>query len=153
MKRQHLWIVVADGETARFYEREGRLARFAPAMPFEMRMPNPPSREQGADAPGRAFESVGRTRHAIEPRVDRHREAKRSFARDVGEVLREKVRENAFDKLVLVAPARTMGDLRAEIDDATKQRLVGEVVKDLTHLSPTELDAWFAEGPGAELTF
>lgn len=151
MKRQHLWIVVADAEKARFFEREGRLARLTPALPFEMRMPNPPSREQGSDAPGRVFDSTGHARHAIEPHADWHREAKRSFAREIGGVLREKLREKAFDKLVLVAPARTMGDLRAEIDDATRQRLVGEVVKDLTHLSPTELDAWFAEGPGAEL--
>lgn len=151
MKRLHLWIVVADGGTARFYASEGKLAKLKPALPFEMRLPGQPTRALGSDKPGRVFDSAGRTRHAIEPRADWHREAERTFAREIADVLREKARESSFDRLVLVAPPKMMGDLRAEIDDATKERLVGEVVKDLTHLSPTELSAWFTTGPGADL--
>lgn len=146
MKHPNFWFLVADGEAARFYSSRGRHAPLEPAMPYELRMPNPPTREQGADKPGRVFDSTGGARHSIEPHADWHREAKRKFAREIGELLGEKAREGLFDKLVLVAPPQMMGDIRAEIDDATKARLAGEVVKDLTHLSPTELRAWFAEG-------
>jgi protein required for attachment to host cells len=144
VKRPHIWIVVADGEAARFYSSRKRHEKLEPALPFEMRMPNPPTREQGASEPGRVFDSMGSARHSVQPHVDWHREAKRKFAEEIAELLAEKAREKAFDKLVLVAPPQMMGDLRAAIDSATKTLVIGEVVKDLTHLSPTELGSSFA---------
>jgi protein required for attachment to host cells len=144
MKHPHIWILVADGKTARFYSSKKPHEKLEPAVPFEMRMPNPPTREQGAGKPGRVHESVGAARHSVQPHTDLHREAKRRFAGEIAELLRGKTQENAFDKLVLVAPPQMMGDLRDEIDNATKARIIGEVVKDLTHLSPTELGATIA---------
>lgn len=139
MATPHIWVLVADGKTARVFSAQGRTSRFEPAIPFEMRLPNPSTREQGTDKPGRVFESQGGTRHSVEPRVDLHREAKRTFAEEIAALLKEKTREKAFDELLLIAPPQMMGDLRAALDGPTRARVKGEVVKDLTKLSPSEL--------------
>lgn len=144
MATPHIWVLVADGKTARIFSAHGRTERFEPAVPFELRLPNPSTREQGADKPGRVFDSTGQARHAVEPHADWHREAKRKFAEDIADLLKEKTRENAFDELLLIAPPQLMGDLRTALDGPTRARVKGEVVKDLTKLSPTELHDYLA---------
>lgn len=139
MTAPRIWIVVADGETARIYSALGRTARLEQALPYELRMPDPPTREQGADKPGRVFDSHGAGRHAIQPHADWHREAKHQFAREIAELLKRKAQEDQFDELVVVAPPPVMGDLRKDFDEHTKARVKAEVTKDLTKLSPTEL--------------
>lgn len=139
MHAPHTWIVVADGAVARFYSLAGPAAKIEPALPYELRHPNPASRDQGTDHPGRVHESSGVARHAVQPRVDPHRETKRTFAHEIGELLAARAHENAFDRLVIVAPPQMMGDLRTCFDDATKARVKAEITKDLTHLSAREL--------------
>jgi protein required for attachment to host cells len=139
MHAPHTWIVVADGAVARFYSLAGPAAKIEPALPYELRHPNPASRNQGTDHPGRVHESSGVARHAVEPRVDPHRESKRTFAREIAELLAVKTREKSFERLVIVAPPQMMGDLRAALDDATKACIKAEIAKDLTHLSAKEL--------------
>jgi protein required for attachment to host cells len=133
------WIVVADGELARFHLYAGRETKLEPALPFEMRAPNPSTQEQGADRPGRVFDSGGQARQAIQPHADWHRETKRKFARDIAALLGEKAREKAFQRLILIAPPKTMGDLREALDDMTAACVKSEITKDLTHLSAREL--------------
>lgn len=142
MKSPHIWIVVADGETARFFSAHGRTAKLEQGIPYELRMINPPTRDQGAERPGRGHESVGQLRHSVQPRVDLHREAKRSFAEEIAALLFEKARENAFDELIIAAPPKMLGDLRDAMDEKTKERVKAELHKDLTKLSPTELHAY-----------
>lgn len=142
MKPPRIWILVADGETARFYLAEGRTARLEPALPFEFRAPNPPAREQGTDRPGRVYESFGEAHHGVEPRTDLHREVKRKFAAEIADLLKTKARENVFDELVLIAPPKMMGDLRAALDERTRACVKTELAKDLTRLSPTELHTY-----------
>jgi len=142
MKSPHIWIVVADGETARFFSAHGRTAKLEPGLPYELRMVNPPSREQGTERPGRGHESIGQLRHSVQPRVDPHREAKRTFAEEIAELLYGKTREDAYDELIIAAPPKMLGDLRDALDEKTKERVKAELHKDLTKLSPTELHAY-----------
>jgi len=95
MTAPRIWIVVADGETARIYSALGRTARLEQALPYELRMPDPPTREQGADKPGRVFDSHGAGRHAIQPHADWHREAKHQFAREIAELWRRRRRRTS----------------------------------------------------------
>lgn len=145
MHGPHIWILVADGETARIYSSSSQSDRLETAVPFEFRMSNPPTREQGTERPGRVYESSGMARHAAEPRVDWHREQKREFAREIGRFLQEKTRDGAFDVLLLAAPPQMMGDLREELDPATRKLVSGEIVKDMTHLGPQELQKYLSK--------
>lgn len=138
MQPKRIWIVVTDGGVCRFLASEKRNTDPTVAMP-DLTMSNPPTREQGTDKPGRTFESTGSRRSAYEPPTDWHEQAKRDFARDVAEVLKEKARNGAFDNLILVAPPAMLGNLRPLLSAETKGKLLGEVNKDYTQLTPREI--------------
>ena len=132
MKPTVSWILIADGGRARILENRGpgKGLQAVEGMVFERELP--PSREILTDRPGRTIESQGTARHAIENPSDPHRELKRAFAKQLCEVLESKLEEGAFQRLVLVAPAVTMGDLRQALPAMLQKAVVGELVEDLT---------------------
>ncbi len=144
MQPKRIWIVVTDGGMCRFLASEKRNADPAIAMP-DLNMPNPPTREQGTDKPGRTFESIGNRRSAYEPPADWHEQAKRDFAREIAGLLKEKSRNGDFDKLILVAPPEMLGNLRPLLSPETKEKLLGEVNKDYTQLTPREIKEQLSE--------
>ena len=70
-----------------------------------------PNRELQRHRPVRVYESHGATRHGVEPKSDPHRELKRDFAQDIADVLDEDLSHKRFDRLIIVAPPMTLGDL------------------------------------------
>ena len=89
---------------------KGKVARMISGS--DAKLDNPPSHEQGRDRPARVHELVGNVRHAIEPRHDPHRARETLFARQLGAMLGDYAVRNDFDRLVIVAPAPMLGDLR-----------------------------------------
>ena len=141
MKPVRTWILVADAHRATMFQHTGKSSGLTAVdgMKFEAELP--PTRELVSDRPGRTFESVGALRHAMESPSDPHREQKRQFARRLAGVLRECHAANRFDRLVIVAPAVTMGDLRALLADQVKAVVRAEIVADLTKVPLNELAA------------
>jgi protein required for attachment to host cells len=137
------WILIADGAKARVLEQEGPEAPLVPASgkcfsESEARMP---TREIGADRPGRVHESADTTRHAMAPRVDWHRYAKELFAKSVAEALEQAALEKKYEALILAAPAQTLGDLRAHLGKHAGALVAAEISKDLTNLPDHEIAA------------
>ncbi len=141
MKPIRTWIVIADGAHARIFLNEGPGRGLTLALPKSPDVPLPPARELGTDRPGRVFESADSSRHALEPRADWHRLEKQQFAREVAHVVDRAAGDNAFDRLVLIAPPKTLGDLRAALCPASRGAIHGELAKDLTHVSYAALPA------------
>jgi protein required for attachment to host cells len=92
---------------------------------------DPPSREQGSDAPGRAFSSVGEIRSAV-ANTDWHELEKVRFAVSVADRINKAAHAGAFEKLVVVAPPKILGDLRREFTKETETKIIAEIHKDLT---------------------
>ncbi len=135
MKKIVTWILVADGKRARILHNDGRGRGLAAVPGAERSIELKPSRDMGSDRPGRTHESATSGRHAIEPRVDWHRFEKTKFAQSMAKLLDEAGARGNFDRLVLVAPPRTLGDLRAALAETTRARVIAEIHKDLTHES------------------
>jgi protein required for attachment to host cells len=144
MKPIRTWVLIADAARARVFETMGKGTGLTVVsdMAFDAKLA--PSHMLGTDRPGRSFESVGSTRHAMESPSDPHREQKRQFARLIAHVLEERQAASGFDRLVVVAPAVTMGDLRTALPDKVKAVVVAELVADLTHTPVSELPAHLA---------
>lgn len=141
MRKTTTWILIADGARAHILENDGPGKGLAPAPVPPQETHLDADREVYADRPGRAQESVGGARHAVERRVDWHRFEKAQFAGRLAELLDAAAGAKRFDRLVLVAPPRTLGDLRAALAPATRAKVDGEIDKDLTHLPDHELPA------------
>jgi protein required for attachment to host cells len=139
MKPIRTWIVVADGAFARVFESLGASQRLVPIEAMTMSGDHRASHEILADRPGRTNESVGPTRHAIEPSTDPHRSLKRTFAEHVVHTLASRLADKSFDRFVLVAPPKTLGDLRGALTPALRSVLHAEVAKDLIKTPQNEI--------------
>jgi protein required for attachment to host cells len=144
MKSICTWVLIADAARARVFETRGKGTGLTVVSDMAFDAELAPSHMLGTDRPGRSFESVGSTRHAMESPSDPHREQKRQFARRVAHAIEERQAANSYDRLVVVAPAATMGDLRAAMSDKVKAAIVAELVADLTHTPVSEIPAHLA---------
>ncbi len=133
-RKKTTWVVIADGARARIVATEGPGTGLVPLREMESAASRTPTRELGVERPGRAFESADVMRHAIEPRVDWHRFEKQQFARDIAAIVDGALGRRRFDTLVLVAPPRTLGDLRKALAPGTRAKVTAELAKDLTNV-------------------
>ncbi len=124
-------VVVADGTKALFLRNKGDGAHLDLAVDDVMTQDNPPTREQGADQPGRSGNSVGSHRSAME-QTDFKTLGEEKFAVEIAEKLYKGANKNVYDQLVLVAGPNLLGVLRRELHQEVTRRIVGEVPKTLT---------------------
>ncbi|MBO0902803.1 host attachment family protein [Jiella sonneratiae] len=126
------WILVADGEKALFLENvgDGELPNFEIRRVEEQE--NPPDREQGAHRPGRLGDAGSGHRSAVAD-TDWHELGKERFAASIAEMLYRMAHRGRFEKIVLVAPPKILGEMRQHLHKEVEARVVGEVAKDLTN--------------------
>jgi protein required for attachment to host cells len=129
-KPTRTWLLIADGRRAKVFETDGGGTEFRKVEDMEHETDLPKSRDILADRPGRTFDSVGAGRHAKENPIDPHRQLKREFARTIVGELRNAMLARRFDRLILVAPPTSMGDLRGELPKDLKDKVAREVTSD-----------------------
>ncbi len=136
------WIVVTDASRAQFFalrHADGirTMEEAAPTMASHLA---DHSSDLKSDRPGRSFSSAGGgVRHAVEPHHDYHKLEKHDFAQAVMTFLEEAFDAHRFERLVLVAPHRTLGELRTLLPHKMKAHIWHEIAHDLTKLGRTEL--------------
>lgn len=143
MKGKTTWICVADAAGATLYRSDG------PGTPFRtLERLLPEVFEDEHQKGGRVHESADTSRHAMEPRSDPEKLEKRQFADAVANRIDAAAAVEGFDRLILVAPPRFLGDLRQALGEKSRKATVLEVNKDLTRLDPAALRERLAEvGP------
>lgn len=125
-------VFVGDGRKALFLRNEGdeRVLNLRKQKVFEDA--NPPTHEQGTDRPGRvskAYDSGQRS--AVEP-VDWHHIEEHRFVGRVASAAEQLVRADHVPAFVVVAPPRTLADLRSAFHPDIKALIIAEINKDLT---------------------
>ncbi len=142
-KNQTTWILIADSSRAKIMASKGRSGDMATVEGQAFRSPQRQLREILSDRPGRSFDSVGGGRHAMEYSSDARREDDRAFAKVLATALADALRRKEYDRLVLAAAPRTLGDLRASLPDQVKAVVCAEIDKDLTHIPDSRLPDHF----------
>jgi len=125
------FVFVGDGRKALVLRNEGDADLLNLKTERVFTDQNPPTHEQGADRPGRAFSSVGVVRSSV-AQTDWHKLEEHRFAAEVAAALERIVRERGVEVLVVVAPPRALADLRKAFHPNVKKRIVAEIDKDLT---------------------
>lgn len=133
-----LWMAIADGEHARFVQPDGNNSLHT-MQALDSVAAHQRSTDIGSDRPGRSYESATPGSHGVAPRHDPHGLEKDRFARLVATQLNEAAARGAFDELLLVAPAHTLHELRASLDAAAANKVVGTLEKDLVKTPDGEL--------------
>ena len=139
------FVVVADGRKMLFLRNEGDEVH--PNLQVERKrvQENPATGDQATDLSGRAqstrmqggtFASGGGTMD----NADFHQIEEDRFAADTAELLKARALNNDFESLIIVAPPKTLGELRKHYHKEVENRLAGEIDKDLTRHTIPEIE-------------
>ncbi|NKB16570.1 MAG: host attachment protein [Sphingomonadales bacterium] len=133
-------VCVADGRKLLLLVNEGD-AKFPDLQVIRVEeQDNPPDRVQSTDRPGRSFNSMSNHRSAY-AETDFQQLAEDRFAADAADILRKRALANRFDKLVVIAPPSTLGEMRKKYHKEVEARIVGEIAKEATNLPPEGIAA------------
>ncbi len=137
------WVVVCDGAKALFLRNNGNAQLLDLAVVETVTQPDEPSREQGTDRPGRAHQSMGEARSAMEE-TDWHEQAEADFLKEIAERLGRMAQSGEIENLVLVAPPKALGILRPQLSAEVEAVLRAEVAKDYVKMPVPEIEKLLA---------
>jgi protein required for attachment to host cells len=126
----HAVVFVGDGRKALSLRNEGDAKFLNLKVEALFEDENPAAHDQGTDRPGRVSKASGQ-RSAVEV-TDWHEIEERRFARQVAAAAERLVRSDQSAALVVIAPPRTLAELRLAFHPDVKHRIVAELAKDLT---------------------
>jgi protein required for attachment to host cells len=141
------FVFVGDGRKALFLRNDGdeKFPNLKTEQVFEDE--NPLTHEQGSERPGRVSKALESSqRSAVEP-VDWHQIEEHRFAKKVAAAMEQVVRERRVPALVVVAPPRTLADLRHAFHVDVRARIIGEIDKDLTKHPVAEIERHLTSAP------
>ena len=72
--------------------------------------------------------------------VDFHQQQEDRFAARVADMLRQRALANEIESLIVVAPPKTLGEMRKHYHKEVEARLAGEIAKDLTNMPVPEIE-------------
>lgn len=133
------WVLVADGGRARILTTprlaaDGNYVQLA-AYDNSEALKQPAS----TDRPGRTYESADGTPHAVAEYSELNKQPKLEFADHLAQIVNQGAANDDYSRLLLVAPPTVMGRLREALSDQARDRLVGSLDKDLTHVGLDDL--------------
>lgn len=134
------FVLVADGKKMLFFRNEGD-SEF-PKLEVERKRETADAydRDQKTDLAGRAPSASSGAGYSSYEEVDFHQLEEERFAAETAEMLRMRALRNEFESLIIVAPPKTLGELRKHYHKEVEKRLVGEVAKDLTRHPVPEIE-------------
>jgi protein required for attachment to host cells len=113
--------VVADSSAARVFLADSPTGGLQEIESYANAEGRAHERELGTDNPGRAFDSMGAGRHAMEQKVSPRQHEVISFARMVAERIERARTRNEIERVILVAPPEFLGHLRTSLDAETRR--------------------------------
>lgn len=133
-RRSDVLILVADGARGELLRRSRGATGFETVATFANPDARLPDRMLGEARPGRAHESVGPRRSAIEPRTTPRTHALVAFANELAAALDRSVKATPGARLMLAAPPRLLRMIEARLPTRSAAAIARTVPKDLTRL-------------------
>lgn len=135
---QNALVLVADGGKMLLFRNAGDVAFPNLEVVAHEQQADPATSDIGTDAPG-SNQIAGATMKSDYEATDFHQQAEDRFAADAAEMLKRRVLRHEFDKLIVVAPPKTLGEIRKHYHKEVESRLAGEIAKDLVNRSTDEI--------------
>jgi len=132
-------VLVADGRKSLFFRNAGDAAFPNLSVEDKETRRNPDHHEQATDLAGQAMNVIGGHGGTM-GEVDFHQQEEDRFAADMAETLKARALANEFESLIIVAPPRTLGELRKHYHKEVEKRIVAEVAKDLVNVPVEEIE-------------
>lgn len=121
-------VAVADGSTMMLFRNRGR----EPSIDL-LGLPEPDVGDGNAGSGGRHRSTTANP--------DARRLAEDDFAAAASEYLNRAVLDGRIEKLLVIADARTLGEMRRHYHQSLADRLIGELAKDLVGRPKADIEA------------
>lgn len=125
-------VLVADGTKMLFLRNQGEGDTIELVTEAHKERQDRKDSDIKSDAPGLTAQSGGYGRPAVEE-TDFHQLEEDRFAAEAADQLRHRALGGDFDDLVLVAPPKTLGELRKHLHKEVESRIVMELPKEMTN--------------------
>lgn len=125
------WILVANQAEAQIYSSDQLPGSLSLVEVLANKEGTAHPRDLVSDAPGRAFDSRGLGRHAMEPNTGVKEEQRRKFVKKMVDRLQSARVKGDFDQLVLLAAPAVLGVLRKTLTPDLEKTVIKEISKDL----------------------
>lgn len=139
------WVLVADGSKFLLFRNQGDAVDPVLVTRAHEQMSNPPTSDQGSDRPGRSFASFGAAhgagngkRRSSYDETDWHHQTKKRFIAHTADVLRSAT-EHEEGAIVVIAPAKTLGNLRKHYSASVMRWLDAEIARDCVGLATDDI--------------
>ncbi len=144
MRKTVTWVVVADHQHAHVFNHDGpgHGIRRVEGMTFETHLDR--SHDLMTDRPGRKAAPGGAMR-SMTPASDPHRAAGEKFIAGISAEIAKAATRKAFERLVLIAPPRALGELRKSLPDRVRKMVTAEIAEDLTKAGEKDLAGRLAD--------
>jgi len=130
------FVVVADGRKMLFLRNEGDALNPNLQIAKKLVDRNPADHEQASDLSGHALstrvQNANWTSGGNVENTDFHQLEEDRFASETAALLKQWALRNEFESLIVIAPPKTLGELRKHYHKEVADRLAGEIDKDLT---------------------
>jgi protein required for attachment to host cells len=137
------WVLICDGAKSLLFENIGDAEAIQLKLIEASTERHGPTRELGTDRPGRAYDAMDGSRSAMET-TDWHDAEEKAFLGRTAERLNQLADTGRMRRLVVVAPPRALGLLRAGFGAALKNVLAGEISRDLVKTPTAQIERMLA---------
>ena len=98
------------------------------------------ARDLATDAPGSVQQSAGHG-HSTYEETDFKQQEEDRWAHSAAEDVNKRALSNDFDALAIIAPPKTLGELRKKLHKEAEKRVVVEIAKEMTGRPIPEIEA------------
>ncbi|HWI87003.1 MAG TPA: host attachment family protein [Sphingomonas sp.] len=126
------YVLVADGAKMLFFRNEGDALNPNLTVIAAEQQADLPDREIKTDLAGQKPGGMGISGGSTAGEADFHRQTEDRFAAEAAERINRAALANEFESLIIVAPPKTLGELRKHYHKQAEARIVAEIAKDLT---------------------
>ncbi len=140
--RNGAWVVIGDGKKALVLHNAGDAELINLRRVSVREQGGPATQDEGNDVAGRTADTVNGRGGSTE--TDWHELDETRFADALADDINAAAREHRFKELVVIAPPKTLAELRREWTKETEKLIVAEIAKDYTHHPIPEIERLLA---------
>lgn len=133
-------VLVTDGRKTLFFRNHGDENQIDLRTEAFDEREDLKDRDMKSDAAGSSKQSFGFARPAMDE-TDFHEQEKSRWAKQTAERVNKRVLANDFDALAVIAPPRTLAELRKNFHKEAERRLVCEIPKEMTARPIPDIEA------------
>ena len=134
-------VLVTDGRKMLFFRNQGDENQIDLRTEAHDEREDAPDRDMKTDAPGAIGQSGGYSGRVAYEETDFHQLEEDRWAHSAAEEVNKRVLRNDFDALAIVAPPKTLGELRKKLHKEAERRVICEIPKEMTGRPIPDIEA------------